>query len=1190
MKIKKLEIHGFKSFVDKTTLVFPKGVTSIVGPNGCGKSNIVDAIRWVLGEQNARHLRGKLMEDIIFNGSESRKPIGIAEAVLTLSNEEGIAPAAYVNFTEIEIARRLFRSGESEYYINKVQCRLKDIVDLFTDTGIGTRAYSIIEQGQVGWLVNAKPEERRVLFEEAAGINKFKHRKDAALRRLEATKQNLTRVNDIISEVKRQMNSLNRQAKKAERYKVMREELKGFELFLASEEYKALHEKKHEGEKKLEMLKEKEVELSTAMSQKASSLEDVRAKYLKQEAALKTAKQKAFEADSQIKDREKEIQLSDLRIGELKRNEERFLKEIEELKVQQNTVEKEIEWLNGLLSEINAAVESEEARLLNEENSLKDIERKSQESEVRSQELRKKKDETGNKVVQIKNNIAVCLKDEERLNLITGKALREKEELEKRSQESEVRIEELRGRKEGIENGKRNVEKTQELASEQLQDLEGRLIQKDNELKGLKQDFSHTSSRLHTLKELEKNLEGFKDGVRAIMLNKKEDHADYKNIHGLVADVIETSAQYEKAVEAVLGERLQYVIVESHQEGVEAVEYLKTQAKGRGSFVPLKEARVKSSEPGVRSSESNTYQNTEQLISQVKVKDGYQPIAQYLLGDVLLVNNLNDAIVLWRSNGLDKTFVTLEGEMVDPQGVITGGYSNGSDGGILQKRREIKELSHTVLELETKIRETEGETTKLRQEIEANRKNLDGLRKDNHSKEIELVNLEGEFKREEAEIGRIQQRLEILNSEISDAKKEQDTIAVKKKLFLEDRELMESELKEAEIAIQIVTDEVSNLHRKKGEILEIVTDIKVKLASSKERLESIKAQMKDKGGFITGIESRAIEKQAAIVKGGGEIEEQENKASRLKTELEDALKVMEGIRREAIRQEEALNQTVADGNQFEEALNGIKKEMSQLQDETNAMNLSLKEAELNLGHLIEKMAEKYGVAVDSYAPSEDIMALEREAIATRMNELKTQIGELGEVSLGAIEEYKELETRHQFLLDQQTDLNSSVDTLHKAINRINRTTRELFRKTFDAINLKFQEVFPKFFQGGKAELRLVDEGDMLESGIEIVAQPPGKRLQNISLLSGGEKALTATSLIFSIFLIKPSPFCLLDEVDAPLDDANIDRFNGFLKEMSKKSQFILITHNKRTMEIADTLFGITMEEAGISKTVSVQLN
>ncbi len=1191
MKIKKLEAHGFKSFVDKTSLTFPKGVTGIVGPNGCGKSNIVDAIRWVLGEQNARHLRGKIMEDIIFNGSESRKPIGMSEVVLTLSNEEGIAPAEYVNFTEIEIARRLYRSGESEYYINKVQCRLKDIVDLFTDTGIGTRAYSIIEQGQVGWLVNAKPDERRVLFEEAAGINKYKHRKDAALRKLEATKQNLVRVSDIIGEVKRQMNSLNRQAKKAERYKTMREELKGFELFLASEEYKALKQKRFENEKKLETLKDKEIEFTTAISQKASSLEEVRARHLKEEASLKAIRQKAFEIDSQIKDREKEIQLAELRIGELKRNEERLLKEIEELKVQQDTVRQETLWLNGLLSEINAEVESEEARLLNEENSLKDVEKRSQESGVRSQELMKRKDEAGNKAAQIKNNIAVRLKDEERLNLTLGKALREKEELEKESQESEVRSQGLRNEREKLSGRKQDIARTQEFTVEQLKGLEGKLAQKDSELISLKEEFSHTSSRLHTLKELEENLEGFKDGVRAIMLDKREDGRPPapagKRIHGLVADVIETSVRYEKAVETVLGERLQYVIVESHEAGVEAVEYLKTQAKGRGSFVSL---MGKSLGFGVRSSESNKYPNTEKLIAQVKVKNGYDSIAQYLLQDVLVVENLKQGVELWKSNGLDKTFVTLEGEMVDPQGVITGGYSNGSDGGILQKRREIKELSSTVSDLETKIRETEGETTRLRQEIEAGRANLDGLKKDGHSKEIELVNLEGELKREEAEYNRLKQRLEVLESETGDARKELDAIAIKRAQFLKDRESAEVELEAAEKAIQAMADEVSALSKKKDELSGLVTSIKVKLASSKERLEGIKAQIKDKQGFIADIGNRTIERQLEIVKGREEITGQEDKVSKLKTELEDGLKTMDGVRREEIKQEEALNQIAVDGNQLEETLNGIKKEISHLQDGVNSVNLSLKEMELNLTHLAERMNEKYNVAIDSYLASEEMAALGREAITVRMNELLASIKELGEVSLGAIEEYKELETRHQFLLDQQTDLNSSVDTLHKAINRINRTTRERFRETFDAINLKFQEVFPKFFQGGKAELRLVDEGDLLESGIDIVAQPPGKRLQSISLLSGGEKALTATSLIFSIFLIKPSPFCLLGEVDAPLDDANIDRFNGFLKEMSKKSQFILITHNKRTMEIADTLFGITMEEPGISKIVSVQLN
>ena len=512
MKIKKIDIHGFKSFVDKTSLLFPRGVTGIVGPNGCGKSNIVDAIRWVLGEHNPRHLRGKLMEDVIFNGSESRKPIGMAEVALTLSNDEGIAPAEYVNFTEIEIARRLYRSGESEYYINKVQCRLKDIVDLFTDTGIGTRAYSIIEQGQVGWLVNAKPDERRALFEEAAGINKYKHRKDAALRRLEGTKQNLTRVNDIISEVKRQMNSLNRQAKKAERYKAMKEELKGYELFVASEEYKALKENKAEAEKKLVVLKEKDIELSTAISQKQSNLEEARVRYLKEEIALKEIRQKVFEIDSNVKGKEKELQASEMRTAELKRNEERLVKEIDGLTSQQNAVGQEIDALDNHLKEIQTVVEAEEARLLTEETQLKDMATILVQKGENLKEKRERLINLLNRTAEIKNNIAGYLKDEDSLSLRLGKALREKEELGVKISDFEFRISDLKNKKEAVEKGKDDIERTQLLTSEELKVLEDSLVEKENRLNSLKEELTHTSSRLHTLKELEKNFEGFKEG------------------------------------------------------------------------------------------------------------------------------------------------------------------------------------------------------------------------------------------------------------------------------------------------------------------------------------------------------------------------------------------------------------------------------------------------------------------------------------------------------------------------------------------------------------------------------------------------------------------------------------------------------------------------------------------------------
>ena len=1186
MKIKKLEIQGFKSFVDKTSFIFPKGITAIVGPNGCGKSNIVDVIRWVLGEQNARHLRGKLMEDVIFNGSESRKPVGMAEAVLTLSNEEGAAPAEYANFTEIEIARRLYRSGESEYYINKVQCRLKDIVDLFTDTGIGTKAYSIIEQGQVGWLVNAKPDERRALFEEAAGINKYKHRKDAALRRIEATKQNLTRVNDIIGEVKRQMNSMNRQAKKAERYRAMREELKGFELFLSSEEHKTLKERKSEDEKRLELFRMKELELSTAISQKESSLEEARTGRLKEETALKTVRQKVVETDNGIKEKERELQLVGLRQEELKRNEERFLREMEELRVQQDTVQEEIEGLSKLFEEMRAGVEGEGSRLLNEENILKEIEKRGQESGIKLQELRKGKEAETGSIGRIKSSIEECLRDEDRLNLISGRSLREKEELAPRLTRCEMLVTDLRGRKEELSRGRQNVERTQELTVGQLKELGDRLTQKDNELKGLKEELSHTSSRLYTLKELEKNLKGFQEGVRAIMLNREKDSPDYKRIHGLVADVIETSPQYEKAVEAVLGERLQYVIVESHQEGVEAVEYLKASASGRGSFLPLRSGKGKNHD----SEGPAPYPDTQRLINHVRVKDGYNPIAQYLFGDVLLVNNLNNAIELWKSNGADKTFVTFDGEIVDAQGVITGGYSNGSDGGTLQKRREMKDLSVAISDLERKISGAEEEIGRMRQEAETNQKNLDGLKKDSHLKEIELVSIEAEVKREEAEMDRMRQRMETLEKEIGDARDGLGIISARKAQLLKERESVEEGLKRTENAIEEITVEVEDFYKKKDELSGIVTDIKVKLASSKERLEGIKEQIMNKKAFVADIEGRMLYRQAEVEKGRKEMAEHEGLVAGVKAELEDALKAMDGIRREEVRQEELLNRSTEEANQLEEALNGIKKTVAQLHDDINSINIDLKEIELTIGHLVEKMIERYAVALDGYIPSEDIKNMDREMMTGRMNELRAKITELGEVSLGAIEEYKELETRHQFLLEQQADLNNSIDALHRVINRINRTTRQRFKETFDAINLKFQDVFPKFFRGGRAELRLVDEGDLLESGIEIVAQPPGKRLQNISLLSGGEKALTAISLIFSIFLIKPSPFCLLDEVDAPLDDANIGRFNGFLKEMARKSQFLLITHNKGTMEIADTLFGVTMEEAGVSKIVSVQLS
>jgi len=1182
MKIKRLDIHGFKSFVDKTTFNFPMGITAIVGPNGCGKSNIVDAIRWVLGEQNPRHLRGKLMEDIIFSGSEDRKPLGMAEVVLTLSNEEGRAPAEYINFTEIEIARRLYRSGESEYYINKVQCRLKDIVDLFTDTGIGTRAYSIVEQGQVAWVINSRPEERRVLFEEAAGINRYRQRKEASLRRLEMARQNLTRVQDIIGEVKRQINSFSRQAKKAERYKVLREELKGIELFLTSKEYNGLKEKRGALESEWQRLRDRKVEFSTIISQKGATLEDLKTRFLKEDEALRAIREKVFEIDRSIQKKDGELRMVELKMDELLRNETRLLKEMEGLISQKEGLTRDIQNLKQAEGEILSQIGFKANELKGLEESLQGLTDKLRILERGLDEKKAEVVDLMTRLAHAKNTLLNLSRDEEGLGQRLTRAFKERDEGEGLLAKKEGVVKDLKERMEGIVSELQVMARTRAVQLDRIKELENLLAEREGLLKTRKEEATLTSSRLQSLREWEENLDGLNDGARAIMLNKKVG-SDWEGIHGLVADVIEVTPPYEKAVDAAMGERLQYIIVESQKEGVEAVEYLKARAGGRGSFIPLElKEKVTTSHPSRLEDKIEA-----PLIDLVQVKEGYHHIARYLLADFLLVKDLKMALELWRKDGSDKTIVTLDGEVVDAYGVITGGASNSTS--ILQRRREIKELTFRAEGLEERVRALVQEVTGLKERIKAGEGILEGLRDETHSKEIELVNIQGELKREEGEMTRLKERLNAINFECEDLQDGIKDISARKAELTNVKEGLEEGLKTLEALIKGLTEEMANLSSVRDVLTQKVTTQRVEMAGMKERLEGIRDNIERMDRALLELDMRRKATAKEIEKGREEMKTKEAEGQRLKEEMGCLLRLKDEVSRRDTHLEGVLNATSQEVASLEADLKGIKGELEGLQEGDNRLSLELKEIELNLIHLAERVNERYGVTIEDYLPSDDIKAMGEEKLISRLDELKGQIEGLGEVSLSAIEECRELENRLQFLIDQQTDLTRSVETLQKIINRINRTTRQRFRETFDAINQRFQEVFPRFFQGGRAELRLIDEGEILDSGIDVVAQPPGKRLQNINLLSGGEKALTAIALIFSIFLIKPSPFCLLDEVDAPLDDANIIRFNNFLKEMARTSQFILITHNKGTMEIADTLFGITMETAGVSKMVSVEL-
>ncbi|MBI5588220.1 MAG: chromosome segregation protein SMC [Deltaproteobacteria bacterium] len=1183
MKIKRLTIHGFKSFVDKVSLNFSVGTSAVIGPNGCGKSNIVDSIRWVLGEQNARHLRGKHMEDVIFNGSDSRKPLGMAEVVLTFSNDSGTAPSKFVGFTEIEIARRLYRSGESEYYINKVPSRLRDIVDLFTDTGIGSRAYSIIEQGQVGWLINAKPEERRVIFEEAAGINKFKHKKEAALRRLEATKENLTRVSDIISEVKRQLNSLNRQAKKAERYKALRDEFQAVDLRLSTLEFRRMKEGLDDLVRRLEEIKDQEIAFSNRITAQEAMADSVKVEHIEAENAFRAVRDKVFELEKLIGNEERASELAHVRIDELTRTEERLTEEIEDLKKSKADSIELIDHLRGSLTDLASMIAGESGKL-NENTRLLEAlvaELKSKEESERTEKAETLKAVT--RLTDIRHSIQTLLRDSENLRVREARAASEKEEVLRAIAAKEDPLRAVRAYIGSSAEKKSSIEAELKSIRERLEALESSRAASVEAFNGLKDEYSRASAMLTTLEEMEKNFENIKGGAKAIMLK-----GERGGVHGLIADVIEANPGYEKAVEAVMGDRLQYIIVESQRAGVEAIEYLKANSGGRGSFIPVKDLRASANPVAVAG--GMRFSGAKELISEIRIKDGYETIVNYLIGDTLIVDDLAAALDVWKEQGAYKTIVTLDGDVIDPQGIITGGAASGSESGILQKKNEIKKIRTRVAELQGKLSAVEAEVKETEEGLRSTKAAIEDCRDRLHAADIEKVNLESELKRHEEEFARLARTRDTLASDIVEAAKRLSEISVRKDSLSSEREALEKSVSEREGRSRALAGEISGLAAKKEALNQVVTEIRVTLAQTKERHGSLAKQVAEKERSIEETDRRLELKKAEIERGRKESAEKTEQVNSVKERLERLLGETEGVKRLEVEKTELLTELSEKIKGIEAEFKELKSAYSESQELKGELTIELKETELSIGNLKEKILEKYSTDISTYRneTSENEAGPDISSLEARKNDLREKIASLGEVSLSALEEYADLERRHQFLIDQQTDLNSSVEALMSAITRINRTTREKFKTTFEEINNKFQETFPRFFAGGKAELRLTDDGDILDAGVEIAAQPPGKRLQNITLLSGGEKALTATALIFAIFLIKPSPFCLLDEVDAPLDEANIDRFNSFVHDMARLSQFMLITHNKKTMEMADTLYGITMEEPGVSKVISVK--
>ncbi len=1175
MKIKRIELSGFKSFADKVVLDFQQRVTGVVGPNGCGKSNVVDAIRWCMGEQSAKNLRGKGMEDLIFAGSDSRKPLGMAEVSLVFSTEDGRAPAKYLAFNEVQLTRRLYRDGESEYLINKTPCRLLDITELFMDTGVGTKAYSIIEQGKIGQLLHARPEERRFLIEETAGVTKYKARKQLALKKIEGTRQNLMRLSDVIAEIKRQLNGLQRQAKKAEKFRELREELREIDLLFSVHAAAGLQQGRSQVEVELAALDDRMRERSGAASSADAQVEQCRLRLAEAEQQLATVQEQSYRvrsdaaaAESGLGFQRKEFERLGERLGRLEAELVVIRQRREELQIQQERLQEQRTSLATELADAEAQVQSAQEQQAALEQ---DFEAANRALEVQRRELFSAQGAAS----QCRSRIEQA---DKRLAAVTERVERQARE----QQQLTARLAEAADRRAALEVAARQKAAERDQAEQELSRLAGEEQHLASQLPDAEQawqtardELARVASRLKAQQELEAQFAGYGPGVQALLKQSPGRTA----LHGLLADRLEVPEAYEAALEAALGDRLQIILCEQEQDLLGSLEYLRQQGGGRALLaLPLSLAPQPTAIAGA-----------EPMLRFVTADPAVQGLISQLLANVQVCATLAEALPLSRRYPAAQ-FVTQHGELVSLGGLVAGGSSEPVTAGIIHKKREIKTLEAQVAQRERQVSDLQAERDRLRQAQQDLARNLLAARGGLHRLELEQAGLQKDLQQVELEAGRLQERVKLQTLEQAALDDERTALAAEQREAasgLERAEATASELQQAGPGLAAGLETCRNVLALARERL---TTLRVTAATLKEQGESQQRNATMAVTQLADLETRLHQGTAEQQEYAAQREQLTSQLGATEQQLQTLLagQIELDQRLQGVR--EAYEQSGGQLVEAETAARSRREECEAIRQQQADLTLRFSSLTLQLEHLEQALQDRHRCPLVEAQQRMAGRHLDEAAARARQQDLERQLAELGEVNLMAIEEYAGMEERHTFLTAQKTDLESSLHDLQQAIQRINRTTRKRFLETFHQVNDQFREVFPRLFCGGRAELRLTDEQDLLETGIEIIVQPPGKKLSNVMLLSGGEKALTAVALIFSIFLIKPTPFCLLDEVDAPLDDANIGRFNEMVREMSAVSQFIIITHNKATMAVADTLYGVTMEEAGASKIVSVRLN
>ncbi len=1179
MYLKSIEVQGFKSFANKIVFDFHNGITGIVGPNGSGKSNVADAVRWVLGEQSAKQLRGAKMEDVIFAGTQNRKPVGFAYVAITLDNSDHALP---VEYDEVTVSRRVYRSGESEYKINGHSCRLRDVTEMFYDTGIGKEGYSIIGQGQIDKILSGKPDERRELFDEAAGIVKFKRRKSAAIKKLENERSNLVRVNDILSELEKQVGPLKQQSEKAKEYLNYKTDLKKYDVnaFLLE----------------TDRIRKETAELNGRLKIVDDDLEDSKSEYDNTKSEYEAAENQLNDINTQIDENSQTVsalelenqklqgeinvfteqiktfnankQLHSERLLDIEKDKQNKNNSVKELREQYNNLNTELSEYNDKLAAINdtakvlnAEIEGISGQIDNRQNSIYD--NLTEQSTIKAE---------NQKFVTMLEQLEIK-KSELTSHIIKGKSDESAQKQVIKSLTAE--LDNAVGKLEDINN---SIEESNTSVTQ----LKAEIAEKNSELDKLTQNYHREKSRLESLINITERYDGYGNSIKKIMELKDSN----PGILGVIADIVKVEKQYETAIETALGGTIQNIVTDKESTAKELIGYLKQNKLGRATFLPLNAIHARNTleneacinEKGVIGVASNL----------VRVSFEYEGLAKYLLGRILVADNIDNALLIAKKYKYTLRIVTLEGEQLNPGGSMTGGaFRNSSN--LLGRRREIEELKQSVSNTNKQITQEKAAVADLRNQVAKYREALDSYNKLLRETHIRKNTIDVNLKQADLKLS------EIIAS-YGDDIKEQASIDSEILKISESRNQVSGNLNLLDNQNEAARKEIENL----GKTLEAKKSEEAAVALKIENLKISHSSIEQKASFINENIERLCKELDNLEEEKTSIQEKIGETKELVSAKQADIELVKNSIEQSERKITAIGEKLEDLRAAKEKVNASHKEFFKKREELNEKIILLEKDSMRLHNQYDRLEESYDSLVDymwneyeltySYAlelKSDELNNIND--IRKQINILKAAIKKLGDVNVNAIEEYKSVSERYEFMKTQHDDMIEAEESLMKVIEELDEGMRTQFTAKFEEIKVEFDKVFKELFGGGRGTIELVEGEDILEAGILIISQPPGKKLQNMMQLSGGEKALTAIALLFAIQNLKPSPFCLLDEIEAALDDSNVGRYANYLHKLTKHTQFIVITHRRGTMSAADRLYGITMQEKGVSTLVSVDL-